>query len=169
MEPDPVETLAAAVDGLLAADLSRLDAVGLVDLLRAVEVQVRQLAAVDHRLVAELDARAVGHQVGACSTADLLRQVLRVTAREAAGRVRAAADLGPRRTLTGDRLPPLFPAVATAQTAGTCPPRTPGSSPPPSTRYPLRSTPSTAAPSKHSSSSTPPTWTRSDSATPPPA
>jgi len=79
MDPDPVETLAAAVDGLLAADLSRLDALGLVD---------------------------------------LLRQVLRVTAREAVGRVRAAADLGPRRTLTGDRLPPLFPAVAAAQSAG---------------------------------------------------
>ena len=122
MDPDPVETLAAAVDGLLAADLSRLDALGLVDLLRAVEVQVRRLPTVYHRLVAELDARAVGHQMGTCSTTDLLRQVLRVSSGEAAGRVRAAADLGPRRTLTGDRLPPLFPAVATAQTAGTLSP-----------------------------------------------
>ena len=114
--------LTAAVDGLLTADLSRVDALGLVGLLRSVEVQVRRLAVVDHRLVAELDARGVGHEVGACSTADLLRQVLRVSSREAAGRVRAAADLGPRRTLTGDPLPPLFPAVAAAQTAGTISP-----------------------------------------------
>ena len=122
MDPDPVETLAAAVDGRLAGDLARRDPVGLVDLLRAVEVQVRRLAAVDHRLVADIDARGVGHEVGACSTADLLRQVLRVAAREAAGRVRAAADLGPRRTLTGEPLPPLFPAVAAAQTAGSLSP-----------------------------------------------
>src|SRR5664279_4718430 len=97
-DPDPVETLTAAVDGLLMADLSRVDALGLVGLLRAVEVQVRRLAVVDDRLVAEIDARGVGHEVGACCTADLLRQVLRVSSREAAGRVRAAADLGPRRT-----------------------------------------------------------------------
>ena len=121
-DPDPVETLTAAVDGLLMADLSRVDALGLVGLLRAVEVQVRRLAVVDHRLVAEIDARGVGHEVGACCTADLLRQVLRVSSREAAGRVRAAADLGPRRTLTGDPLPPLFPAVAAAQSAGTISP-----------------------------------------------
>jgi len=96
-----------------------VDALGLVDLLRSVEVQMRRLAAVDHRLVAEIDARGVGHEIGACSTVDLLRQVLRVSAREAAGRVRAAADLGPRRALTGDPLPPLFADVAAAQTAGT--------------------------------------------------
>jgi len=36
-----------------------------------------------------------------------------VSSREAAGRVRAAADLGPRRTLTGDPLPPWFPAAET--------------------------------------------------------
>ena len=119
MEPSSADALAAAVDALLGVDLSRMDALGLVDLLRSVEVQMRRLAAVDHRLVAEIDARGVGHEIGACSTVDLLRQVLRVSAREAAGRVRAAADLGPRRTLTGDPLPPLFADVAAAQTAGT--------------------------------------------------
>ena len=119
MEPSSADALTAAVDALLGVDLSRMDALGLVDLLRSVEVQMRRLAAVDHRLVAEIDARGVGHEIGACSTVDLLRQVLRVSAREAAGRVRAAADLGPRRALTGDPLPPLFADVAAAQTAGT--------------------------------------------------
>lgn len=119
MEAAPIDVLAVAVDGLLDADLSRVGSIDLIDLLRAIEVQVRRLAAVDHRLVAEIDARGVGHELGACSTMDLLRQALRITRREASARVHSAADLGPRRTLTGERLPPLFPAVAAAQTTGT--------------------------------------------------
>ena len=52
------------------------------------------------------------------STAALLRGLLRITPGEAAGRVRAAADLGPRRGLTGEVLAPVFGRVAAAQAAG---------------------------------------------------
>ena len=49
----------------------------------------------------------------------LLRDVLRLSPREAKQRVRAAVDLGPRPTVTGELLGPLFPEVAAAQAAGT--------------------------------------------------
>ncbi len=52
------------------------------------------------------------------STAALLRQLLRISAGEASARVRAAADLGPRRSLPGELLEPLFARVAAAQAAG---------------------------------------------------
>jgi hypothetical protein len=43
---------------------------------------------------------------------------LRISPREAVRRVRAAANLGPRRGLTGSVLPPLVDGVAAAQAAG---------------------------------------------------
>ena len=48
----------------------------------------------------------------------LLGQLLRITPREAGARVKAAADLGPRRGLTGEPLPALFAPLAAAQAAG---------------------------------------------------
>lgn len=42
--------------------------------------------------------------------------------RDASNRVRSATELGPRRTLTGEHLPPRFEAVAAAQVSGTISP-----------------------------------------------
>jgi hypothetical protein len=44
--------------------------------------------------------------------------MLRLTPHQAAARYSAAVDLGPRRGLTGEALPPLLPAVAAAQADG---------------------------------------------------
>ena len=52
------------------------------------------------------------------STSVLLQRMLRLSRGDAAGRVQAAADLGPRRSLLGEVLPPLFTKVADAQRAG---------------------------------------------------
>ena len=53
-------------------------------------------------------------ELACASTAALLMQLLRITPGEAKARVRAAEDLGTRRTLTGQQLRPVFPAVAGA-------------------------------------------------------
>jgi Domain of unknown function (DUF222) len=116
--PSSVAQLTRDVDELLAADLSRLDSDQLLALLTDLESQVRRLAVVDHALVAEVDARGLAHERGCRNTEALMRQVLRVGAGEARARVAAARDLGPRRGLTGDVLPPLFGQVAAAQRAG---------------------------------------------------
>ncbi len=86
--------------------------------MRDLEVQKRRLATVDHALIGEVDARGLAGERACRNTASLLGQVLRISPREAIDRVEAAADLGPRRALSGEVLPPVFPAVAAAQAAG---------------------------------------------------
>jgi len=109
-----VTALAAAVDGLLGADLASLSSVEVADLLAGVEAQKRRLEAVDQRLVAEISVRGTAGEFARTSAADLLISLLRVTPREARARVERAIDLGPRSALTGEPLEPIFPAVATA-------------------------------------------------------
>lgn len=110
MDGGSVETLTCllrdGVDELLTADLSRLPSVDVPVLLGEIETQLRRLAAVDHRLVAELTERGLAGDYAATSTADLLVQLLRITPTEAAARITQAGELGPRRTVTGEPLPP---------------------------------------------------------------
>ena len=72
----------------------------------------------DHRFVAEADDRHLAAELCVTSTSVLLQHLLRLTPGQAAGRVRAARDLGPRRSLLGQVLAPLFEKVAAAQAAG---------------------------------------------------
>jgi hypothetical protein len=109
--------LTSLVDDLQTLDLTTLPGDVLLGVLRDLEVQKRRLASVDHALIGEVDARGLAGERACASTAVLLRHLLRVTPAEATGRVRAAADLGPRRALSGEVLPPVFPTVA-AQAAG---------------------------------------------------
>jgi hypothetical protein len=113
-----LDQLHAAVDALLDVDLTRLDRDELLGLCTGVETETRRLAVADHRRIAELDARHLGLELGTRSTAGLLHQLLRITGGQARARTAAAGELGPRRTLTGDPLPALYPTVAAAQAAG---------------------------------------------------
>src|SRR5882762_83522 len=110
--------LSAAVDTLVGLDLTRLDRDDLLELVRGLETQRRRLPVVDHALVAELDQRGVAGELAVRDTKSLLRDVLRLSPRQAKARYTAAVDLGPRRGLTGETLPPLLPAVAGAQADG---------------------------------------------------
>jgi len=111
--------LSAAVDVLVELDLTRLDRDELLTLLRGLETQRRRVPVVDHALVAELDQRGIAGELAARDTKTLLRDVLRLSPRQAKSRYAAAVDLGPRRGITGEELPPLLPAVAVAQATGT--------------------------------------------------
>src|SRR3954469_15147269 len=82
------------------------------------EVEQRRLVFRRHALVAELEARGLARERGMRTTAGLLSRLLRISAGEAKARVQAAADLGPRRGLTGERLEPIYPLVAQAQAEG---------------------------------------------------
>ena len=86
--------------------------------LRGVEVEKNRLSTADHALIAELESQGAAHEHACPSTANLLSQALRVSPTDASIRVRAAADLGPRRGLTGEVLPPIFAQVAAAQADG---------------------------------------------------
>ena len=110
--------LAAAREQLTGIDLAALSRDELLDLMAALEIDARQRGAVAVALVTELEARGVAAELGCSSTAVLLSERLRIGRREAAGRVRLAAQLGPRRAMSGERLPARFPEVAAAVAEG---------------------------------------------------
>ena len=118
MLSDRISALQADLDGLLAEDLVGVDSAELAAAVQGFEAFKRRLPVADHRFVAEVDDRHLAAEQCQTSTSVLLQQLLRLTPGEAAGRVRAAKNLGPRRTLLGEVLPPLFGAVAAAQAAG---------------------------------------------------
>src|SRR3954454_9227461 len=88
--------------------------------LRWVELEQRRrhLAAEEHVLIAEIDARGIAHERGMRSTAVLANRLLRISPGEARARVAAAAELGPRRGLSGEVLEPIYPLLAAAQAEG---------------------------------------------------
>src|SRR5206468_6591860 len=106
--------LSAAVDSLLAADLGRLSR----DALRGLGCESRRLAAVGHRVVAEVAARNVAGELRYRDTASLLSAILLLTRGQASDRVNAAEALGPRISLLGQPLPAVLPATARALTHG---------------------------------------------------
>jgi hypothetical protein len=110
--------LPAAVAELAGCSLSTLVDEELLAVVRATERARRQLEALDATLIAELDARNLPGRLVLRGPAQLLSGLLNLSPAESSARVRQARELGPRTTLTGDRLPPLLPATAAARTEG---------------------------------------------------
>jgi hypothetical protein len=73
--------------------------------------------AVEHPLINQLAEQADPTELGG-TLAPALANRLRITRAEASRRIHEAADLGPRRALTGEPLPPVLPATAEAQRNG---------------------------------------------------
>ena len=117
--PSALAALAGAIDSLQLADWPDLSDDEILAAELAVEVQRRRLASIDHALVAELEVRSVAAQHLLRGTPHLLAELLHLDLGEARARVRAAADLGPRTTVTGGPLEPVHPATAAAQADGT--------------------------------------------------
>src|SRR5690349_4392298 len=85
--------------------------------LERLERVARRLRTPQHALINQLDAQAGEEELGGtlrCALADRLR----ITKAEASSRIADADDLGPRRALTGEPLPPLLPHTAAAQRDG---------------------------------------------------
>ena len=117
--PPPTSTqFSDTVDDLQQLELTALGDEQLLSVLRELETQQRRLAAVDQHLLAEIESRGLAGQRACRSTAALLGQLLRISPAEASARLRAAADTGPRRGLTGEMLAPIYPRVAAAQADG---------------------------------------------------
>jgi hypothetical protein len=110
---------AASVKALLDADFTMFDTAELLALLSEREQQARADTAVDHRILAALMDRATAHEIGGKTWTDVLTTRDRLSATEAARRIAAARDLGPRHTITGEVLEPVLAACAAALAAGT--------------------------------------------------
>ena len=85
---------------------------------REVEVQTRRLAAVDHRVIVDLERRGLAGLGAYASTAALARDVLRIVPGEATALVHAAHRLGPRHLPSQPVLPEQYPDTAQAVQAG---------------------------------------------------
>src|SRR6202789_4361687 len=86
-------------------------------LLQRCEQIRRLLPAVEHPVINQLSDQADQSELGG-KLAPALANRLRITRAEASRRIHEAADLGERRALNGEPLPPVLPATAEAQRNG---------------------------------------------------
>ncbi|MDT5117254.1 MAG: hypothetical protein QOE30_2993, partial [Mycobacterium sp.] len=115
--------LAAVVEEMQGLDLTSWPDEAVLRFVCGVEVQKIRQASADHVFLAEIEQRGLARVHGCASTAVLLQQMLHIVHEEAKARVKAAADLGPRRSLTGQVLEPVFAATAEHVAAGLVSPR----------------------------------------------
>ncbi|MGA5543973.1 DUF222 domain-containing protein [Mycobacterium sp. NPDC051198] len=113
-----VAGLRAAYDAFAGCDFGSLTRAELVAVLDEYETLTCQMPAVAHRLLAHLQAGSTAQELGAKTWNEVLRIRWRLSTTEASRRLGEAAELGPRRSLTGDPLPAELPVVAAAQGAG---------------------------------------------------
>jgi hypothetical protein len=86
-------------------------------LLDKLEHETRRLVVPCHALINQLSEQSDPTEIGG-KLSHALADRLRITRGEAARRVGEAADLGPRRAITGEPLPPLLAGTAAAQRNG---------------------------------------------------
>ena len=113
-----VTALRAAYEQLAALPVDALGKPELIDALDELEALSCQLPAQSHRLLARLQEQSTATEMGAKSWRDVLAIRWRISTSEAGRRLEEAAELGPRRTLTGEPLDPELPCTALAQAHG---------------------------------------------------
>jgi hypothetical protein len=86
-------------------------------LLQCCETFRRQMPAIEHPLINQIEARADDTELGG-KLPSALADRLRITRGEASRRIHEAAELGERKAITGEPLQPVLPATAEAQRAG---------------------------------------------------
>ena len=69
-------------------------------------------------LIAQVERERLAHDLGAKSTVVLLRDALKIGANDAAGRVKLALAITPRRLITGELVEPQHPQTAQALAEG---------------------------------------------------
>lgn len=111
---DAIALLREGVSAVLSSDWSQLDGVTAMTVLEELEVERRRLDAAGIRVETAVESARIGGEFADTSLTDLLYNRLRVDPREARQRARRREDLGPRRTLIGEPLPPLLPLTAAA-------------------------------------------------------
>jgi Domain of unknown function (DUF222) len=110
LDADLAELAALALDGLTHLEL--------LTVLARLESRAWRTPALVHRILARLQAEASPVELGATSMAAVLSERLRISRDEAHNRLKEAADLGPRRSLSGEPLAPKLTHTAAAQARG---------------------------------------------------
>jgi hypothetical protein len=106
------------VSSIGGGDLDLLSGPELLAVFREQERIKHQADLVELAVIAKLEARNVAFDLGAKNTVDLLRHACNIGARDAGGRVKLAAAVTERTTLTGVPVEPAHPQTAAALGAG---------------------------------------------------
>lgn len=122
MESGPAATALAALhaarDAMAAIDVDTLTHPELLTLLDHLETDTRRTPTLAHRVINRLAAEANPIDLGATSLSKLLAFHLRIGNDDAGRRIAEAADLGPRRTLSGEPMTPPLAKTSAAQETG---------------------------------------------------
>jgi Domain of unknown function (DUF222) len=111
------DALDAAVSQTLELSIHTLTTRECLALLERCETVRRRLPAVEHQFINKVAEQADPSELGG-KLPFALAERLRITRADASRRIHEAADLGPRRAITGEALEPVLTATAEAQRAG---------------------------------------------------
>ena len=111
------DALDAAFDKVAGLDFDALATPEQLALLERCERLRRRIPAVEHPLINSVARQATAEELGGKLSHAMAEWTL-ISRAEASRRIREAADLGPRRGLTGEPLPPILAATAAAQRKG---------------------------------------------------
>ncbi|MGB8390395.1 13E12 repeat family protein, partial [Mycobacterium sp.] len=111
------DALDAAVDGVATLDFDAVTTQERLMLLERCERVRRRIPTVEHPLINSLARQATPEELGGKLSHAIAEWTL-ISRAEASRRIREAADLGPRRGLTGAPLAPILAATAAGQRSG---------------------------------------------------
>jgi len=111
------DALEADLDRALELSFDALTTRERLAMLQRCEKIRRQLPAVEHPLINQIGEQADATELGGKLPSALANR-LRIARAEASRRIHEAADLGQRKAITGEPLPPLLTAIASAQRDG---------------------------------------------------
>ena len=98
--------------------LDHLEAAEKIALWQKVETFRNKLPLIDHRLIADAEANHLSEEYCSSTMTQFLIRVLQLSPGDAATRIRAAAAVGPRTTMLGEKLEPVLPQLAALQRDG---------------------------------------------------
>ncbi len=111
------DALDAALDKVAGYDVDALATNDQLAALERYERLRRRIPAAEHPLINSLARQATPEELGGKLSHAIAEWTL-ISRAEASRRIREAADLGPRRGLTGEPLPPMLAGTAAGQRAG---------------------------------------------------
>jgi len=113
-----LDAVEAAWDKLAALPVHALGAGQVLAVLSRLEIHRRRQPITEHALLTHLQTQATPKEMGAKSWRAVLSNRLGISGFDAGRRIVEAAQLGPRRAVTGERLEPALPGTAAAQARG---------------------------------------------------
>ncbi len=116
---DTLETaLTDVIEKVETGGLEQLDPAEKVEVWQRFETFRNRLPLIDHSLIAHAEATNLPESYCSSTMTRFLVQVLQLSPTEAASRVRAAAAVGPRKSMLGEQLEPVLMRLAALQRSG---------------------------------------------------